>query len=97
MAFVAIVYSLEPAAAVAHDPVGTGLRLVTVQPSGLTHVCHHQSLCSDRAKQVWEFLRGRSTQVFVIARNASEGQPINICQFRHSSLQPVGSSRTDKY
>jgi len=42
------VYSLEPAVAVAHDPVGTGLRLVTAQPSGLTHVYCRQSLCSDK-------------------------------------------------
>ena len=42
------VYSLEPAAAVAHDPVATGLRQVTAQPSGLTHVKYRQSLCSDK-------------------------------------------------
>jgi hypothetical protein len=62
------VYSLEPAVAVAHDPVGTGLRLVTAQPSGLTHVYRRQSLFADGAEQVWEVLRGRSMQVFVNSR-----------------------------
>jgi hypothetical protein len=42
------VYSFEPATAVAHDPAETGLRQVTAQPSGLTHVDHRQSLGSNK-------------------------------------------------
>lgn len=47
------VYSFEPATAVAHDPAETGLRQSTAQPSGLTYVCHRQSLGSNKPGQLW--------------------------------------------
>ena len=47
------VYSFEPATAVAHDPAETGLRQVTAQPSGLTHVYHRQSLGSNKPGQLF--------------------------------------------
>lgn len=80
------VYSFEPATAVAHDPAETGLRQVTAQPSGLTHIYHRQSLCADEAEQVLELLRGRTTQVRECFRTTFH---------RHLSLEIAlcGSSR----
>ena len=82
------VYHLEPAAAVAHDPAETGLRQVTVQSAGLTHVARRQSLFTDGVNQVLVLLR-------VIPGTAFEVEPINICYSERSSLQLLGSSRMD--